>query len=122
MVAVGMVLIGLSLIGLFLWWRKNLFSTRWLLFIFVFSVLLPQIGNQMGWFTAEVGRQPWVVYGILRTSDALSKSVEPGQVIMSLIMFSLVYLLLLALFLYLLNEKIQHGPDDSPKTEEGRLA
>ncbi len=120
MVAIGMTLILLSLIGVYHWWRKRLCTNQWLLWIFIFSVLLPQIANQMGWFTAEVGRQPWIVYGLLRTSDALSSSVEPGQVILSLIMFTLIYLLLFVLFIYLLNEKIQHGPVDGKPQIEGR--
>jgi cytochrome d ubiquinol oxidase subunit I len=83
-----------------------------MLWIFVFSVLLPQIANQIGWITAEVGRQPWIVYGLLRTSEGLSKAVEAGQVLFSLILFMLIYLGLFILFIYLLNEKIKHGPED----------
>jgi len=86
--------------------------------VFVLSVLLPQMGNQAGWFAAEMGRQPWVVYGLLRTSDALSKSVTANQVLFSLIMFMVVYLLLFILFLYLLNKKIQHGPVDYGTKEQ----
>ncbi len=78
--------------------------------VFVWAVLLPQVANQAGWFTAETGRQPWVVYNLLRTSDALSQSVKAGQVMFSLILFTLVYLLLFTLFIYLLNKKITHGP------------
>jgi cytochrome d ubiquinol oxidase subunit I len=112
MVAIGFALIGISLLGIFFWWRGTLFKQRWMLWIFVFSVLLPQIANQIGWITAEVGRQPWIVYGLLRTSDGLSKAVEAGQVWFSLILFTLIYIGLFILFIYLLNEKIQHGPDD----------
>jgi len=112
MVAIGVSLILLSLTGCFFWLRKKLFDRKWLLWIFVFSVLLPQIANQAGWFAAEMGRQPWVVYGLLRTSDALSKSVTANQVLFSLILFTVIYALLLVLFLYLLNKKIQHGPVD----------
>jgi len=112
MVGIGVSLILLSLIGCFLWWRGSLFDKRWLLWIFVFSVLLPQIANQAGWFSAEMGRQPWVVYGLLRTSDAFSKSVTANQIIFSLVLFTVVYALLFVLFLYLLNKKIQHGPVD----------
>lgn len=112
MVAIGMALIGLSLLGMFLWWRGRLFDQKWLLQIFAWAVLLPQIANQVGWYSAEVGRQPWVVYGLLRTSDALSQSLRTEQVLFSLILFTLVYSLLFALFLYLLNKKIKHGPDD----------
>ncbi|RFS18422.1 cytochrome ubiquinol oxidase subunit I [Emticicia sp. C21] len=109
MVAIGMALIGLTLLASFLWWRGKLFEQRWLMHIFAWSVLLPQVANQLGWYSAEVGRQPWVVYNLLRTSDALSQSLKAEQVLFSLIMFTLVYALLFALFLYLLNKKIKHG-------------
>lgn len=118
MIAIGMALIGLTLPAAFLLWRGVFFQQKWLLRIFVFAVLLPQIANQLGWYSAEVGRQPWVVYGLLRTSDALSKAVNAGQVWFSLILFTLVYTLLFALFIYLLNKKIIHGPseDEHPET------
>ena len=112
MVAIGFSLIAISLLGIFFWWRGTLFKQRWLLWIFVFSVLLPQIANQIGWMTAEVGRQPWIVYGLLRTSEGLSKVVEAGQVLFSLILFTIIYIGLFILFIYLLNGKIQHGPED----------
>lgn len=112
MVAIGFALIGISLLGVFFWWRGTLFKRRWMLWIFVFSVLLPQIANQIGWITAEVGRQPWIVYGLLRTSEGLSKAVDAGQVMFSLILFILIYIGLFILFIYLLNEKIKHGPED----------
>lgn len=124
MIAIGMFLIALSLYTAFLWWRGTLFEKRWLLWVFVWAVLLPQIANQVGWYTAEVGRQPWVVYKLLRTSDALSEAVTAEQVLSSLIMFTLVYVLLFALFIYLLNKKITHGPydhhsdDHSPRHKE----
>ncbi len=124
MVSIGMVLIGLTLFASFLWWRGKLFDKRWLLWIFVFSALLPQIANQVGWFAAEMGRQPWVVYGLLRTSDAFSQSVSANQILFSLIMFLLVYALLFVLFVYLLNKKLKQGPydesedDDRPHTKE----
>ena len=121
MVAIGFLLILISVLGAFFWWRKGLFTRRWFLWTLVFSVLLPQLANQLGWLTAELGRQPWIVYGLLRTSDAISKSVSSGQVWSSLVFFSLIYLLLFALFVFLLNEKIQHGPDDHT-VAEGHLA
>lgn len=111
MVAIGMALIGLSLLGMLLWWRGVLFKQRWLLWIFVWAVFLPQIANQLGWFSAEMGRQPWVVYGLLRTSNALSEAVTANQVWFSLIMFTVIYLILFLLFVYLLDKKIKHGPD-----------
>lgn len=124
MVAIGMILILLTFYASFQWWRGKLFDQKWLLWVFVAAVLLPQIANQVGWFSAEMGRQPWVVYGLLRTSDALSKVVTANQVLFSLIMFFFIYLILFALFIYLLNKKIKHGPydedmeDDRPKQRD----
>ncbi len=121
MIAIGMFFIGLTLYASFLWWRGQLFEKKWLLKIFVFSVILAQMGNQFGWFTAEMGRQPWVVYGHLRTSEAFSRAVTANQIIFSLIMFMLIYALLLFLFLYLLNKKIKNGPYEEDKNDlEGR--
>lgn len=109
MVAMGIAMIVLILVALLLWWNGNLFKHKWIMLVFSFSVLLPQLANQLGWFSAEMGRQPWVVYGLLRTSDALSKAVRADQVIFSLVLFTFIYLVLFILFLYLLNKKIQHG-------------
>ena len=118
MISIGMALIGLTLLALFLWWRGKLFNQKWLMLIFSFSVVLPQIGNQVGWYSAEVGRQPWVVYGLLRTSDALSENVRAEQVVFSLILFTLVYMILFGLFIYLLNKKIQTGLEPLGTNEE----
>jgi len=117
MVAIGMGLIALAFLGVYFWWQKNLFTKRWLMWIFVFAVLAPQIANQIGWIAAEVGRQPWIVYGLLRTSDALSKVVTANQVMFSLILFTIVYLFLFALFIYMLTEKIKHGPETSEEVQ-----
>ncbi len=112
MIAIGMLLIGLTLFACFLWWRGKLFDKKWLLQIFAFSVLLPQIANQVGWFAAEMGRQPWVVYGHLKTSDAFSQEVSSNQIVFSLVLFLVIYTLLFLLFLYSMNKKIKHGPYD----------
>ena len=113
MVAIGLFLIALTFYASFLWFKGKLFDTKWLLTIFSYSVLLPQIANQVGWFTAEMGRQPWVVYGQLRTSQAFSQEVSANQIVFSLVLFTLVYSLLLVLFLYSVNKKVKHGPYDS---------
>lgn len=119
MISIGMALIFITFLALFFWWRGNLFKQKWLLWLFVFSGILPQIANQAGWFSAEMGRQPWVVYGLLKTSQAFSEAVSANQILFSLILFFLVYALLFVLFVYLLNKKIQLGPyHDS--NEEGR--
>ena len=109
MILMGALMIALTLFASFLWWRKKLFDYRWLMMVFVFSVLMPQIANQVGWYSAEVGRQPWVVYGLLKTSDALTRSLKEGQVLFSLILFTLVYVTLFLLFIYMMNKKIQQG-------------
>ncbi|MEM6805197.1 MAG: cytochrome ubiquinol oxidase subunit I [Bacteroidota bacterium] len=121
MVAIGMGLIVLSLLGLFYLRKGQIFEKKWLLQLFVGAVILPQLANQFGWFAAEMGRQPWVVYGLLRTSDALSQAVTANQVLFSLIMFSIIYSILLALFLYLLTKKIKHGPyEEELKVQRNR--
>jgi cytochrome bd ubiquinol oxidase subunit I len=117
MVGIGMLLIALTVFASVQWARGRLFKQRWLLKAFVWAVILPQLANQFGWFTAEMGRQPWVVYGLLRTSDALSESVRANQVLFSLIMFTVIYVILLALFLYLLNKKIKNGPYDESELQ-----
>ncbi len=112
MIAIGAGLLLLPVLGLFFRWRQSLPRRRLLLRLFVLSVLGPQIANQAGWITAEVGRQPWLVYGLLRTPEGLSRGVGGGAVFFSLMLFTLIYLVLFALFLFLLNEKIRHGPEE----------
>jgi cytochrome d ubiquinol oxidase subunit I len=118
MIAIGMILIGLTVYASFAWIRGKLFQYKWLLIAFIWAVFLPQIANQAGWFAAEMGRQPWVVYGLLRTSEAFSQSVTANQILFSLIMFFTIYALLFALFIYLLNKKIQTGPHDKGNIEQ----
>lgn len=121
MVAIGMFLIALTCFASWQWWRGRLFEQRWLLWVFVWAVIAPQVANQVGWYAAEMGRQPWVVYGLLRTSDALSKAVTANQVWFSLILFTVIYVLLFALFIYLLNKKIKHGPHDTELIDQRPL-
>jgi len=123
MIIIGMFLIGLTLYSLFLLWKRKLFKKRWLMVVFSFSVVLPQIVNQVGWYSAEVGRQPWVVYNLLRTSDALSENVRAEQVVFSLVLFTTVYIILFGLFIYLLNKKIQAGlvPEATGKDDPHKL-
>jgi len=111
MVGLGMFFIAVTLLALYLRWRGRLFEKRWLMWVFVVAIPLPYIANQLGWATAEVGRQPWIVYNLLRTSDALSKSVSASQTLGSIIMFGLIYALLFLVWLYVLNDKIHHGPE-----------
>lgn len=96
--------------GLFYLRKNRIERARWLLWIMIFSIVFPYIANITGWFTAELGRQPWVVHGVMRTADAASRVVSWGDVLGSLIMFFCIYAMLLSLFFFLLNRKIQYGP------------
>ena len=122
MVMVGLGLLALSLVAAFYWWRGRLLETRWLQWLLVFAVMGPQLANQLGWLSAEVGRQPWTVYGLLRTADAVSPVLRPATAMTGLLLFGLIYLLLLVVFVYLLNDKIQHGPDATDLVPRTRRA
>lgn len=125
MVGLGVYMLVFTGLGLVLQWRGGLFSRPWMMWLSVFSVLAPYIANQAGWVSAEVGRQPWVVYGLLRTRDAVSPSVSGGETLTSIIMFGFIYALLGAVWLYVMHSKIQHGPesvgDDVNDADDGRL-
>ena len=122
MIALGMGFIALTVCTLPLLRGDRIFRMRWVLWIYVFAVIGGFVANQAGWIAAETGRQPWIVYpsvqnGIampgLRTSDGLSESVRAEQVLWSIIMFGLIYALLFVVWIYVLNSKIHHGPDDA---------
>ncbi|MEQ9441959.1 MAG: cytochrome ubiquinol oxidase subunit I [Cyclobacteriaceae bacterium] len=118
MVALGMFFIGLTLLSLFWLYRKSLFTKRWLMKLYIPMVALPVIANQAGWYSAERGRQPWIVYKLLRTSDGLSQSVQAVEVLISLVLFAIVYALLFFVWLYVLNREIKHGPEDYAREPE----
>jgi cytochrome d ubiquinol oxidase subunit I len=111
MVVLGLAFIGLTLFASLQRWRGAVFRQRWLLWIFVVSPLAAHLANQLGWISAELGRQPWVVYGLLRTQESVSKSITGGMVLGSIIMFGVIYAALFAVYVFVLNEKIQHGPE-----------
>lgn len=127
MVGCGVLFIVSTLYASWCRWRGTLFTKRWLLWFFVFAVLLAFAANELGWVAAEVGRQPWIVYptfnaagewtGGLRTSDSLSEAVTAQHVLGSIIMFGVIYGMLFVLWVFLLNHKIQHGPDDEQDTD-----
>jgi len=115
MVALGMAFIAMTLLGLFFLKMGTLFKQRWLLWIYVFSVFGAYGANEGGWIAAEVGRQPWVVYGLLRTKDAVSKAIAPEHVIASMVLFGVVYSFLFFVWVWIMNHRIQAGP---PLTED----
>lgn len=116
MIGIGMYLMGLSWLGLLLLWRKRLFESRFMMWVFMLSVAGPYLANQLGWIAAETGRQPWIVWGLLRTSEGLSHSVGAHAVMASLILFSFIYALLFMVFIYSLDRKIKHGPEEPGST------
>jgi cytochrome d ubiquinol oxidase subunit I len=111
MFILGLYFIGLTALGMFLLWRKKLFDSRLFATLAFFSLPLPLVANELGWIAAEVGRQPWIVHRLLRTSDSISVTVPAGQVLFSLLMFSAIYLLLGALWIFLLRREVKKGPE-----------
>jgi cytochrome bd ubiquinol oxidase subunit I len=111
MVIVGNLMFFVTLAGLLLLWRGRLEKSRVWLRLMTWSIVLPTFAIQLGWMAAEAGRQPWIVYGLLRTRDAVSKVVGAPAVLFSIVMFSVLYLVLGALWLYLLRREFLHGPD-----------
>ena len=100
----------LAMIGLFAWWRGNIARNRLFLTAAALSLPLPFLANEAGWMAAEVGRQPWVVYHLMRTKDAVSAAVPAGQILASIVLFSLIYALLFGLWIYLLGRQLNQGP------------
>lgn len=117
MVATGGILMLLSLLGLIYTWRGKLAeSTRYLKWL-VPAIFLPYIGNSFGWIMSEIGRQPWVVNGLMLTADGVSPNVSAGQILFSLISFSLIYTLLAIAMVYLFIKVIKQGPHEKPKED-----
>jgi cytochrome d ubiquinol oxidase subunit I len=118
MVGLGVYFMVLTLYALWCRIRGTLFQKRWLLWVFVFSVIGPFIATELGWVATEVGRQPWIVYNLMRTSEAVSQNLTSAQVTGSIIMFGVIYALLFVVWIFLLNDKIQKGPE--PASVPGR--
>jgi cytochrome d ubiquinol oxidase subunit I len=115
MISLGVALVTIALLACVLWWFGKLWDTnsRWVrafLRLLVVTPVLAEIAIQAGWFTAEMGRQPWVVYEVLKTSDAASLVVKPPQVLSSIIQFFMIYLLLTVLFIGLFIRMVRKGP------------
>jgi len=109
MTALGMYFIALTALGVFLLWRRKLFETRWFLRLAVLTTPLPFLANELGWMAAEVGRQPWIVYNIMRTSDGVSRVVADSSIWTSLIVLSLVYLALFIAWVAFMRREIARG-------------
>jgi cytochrome d ubiquinol oxidase subunit I len=111
MVGLGTIFIAVMVVATFLLWRKKLFESRWMLWILMLSVPLPYIANTAGWMTAELGRQPWLIYGLMRTAHGASSRVGAGNVLFTLIGFMGMYTILGMLWLFLMYREIELGPD-----------
>ncbi len=111
MVLLGMYFIFIMIIASFFLYKKKLWESKKLLKLLTWSIPLPLIACQLGWIAAEVGRQPWIVYKLMKTSNAISFTVGSGELIFSIILFALIYLLLGSVFLFLLVRKIKQGPE-----------
>jgi cytochrome bd ubiquinol oxidase subunit I len=121
MVGLGFYFVAFTSLGLLLWWRKKLYDNRLYLWLALLSLPLPIVANELGWMAAEIGRQPWVVYGLLRTENAVSKVVPAEQILASIVLFSLVYALLFATWIFLLRKKLLNGPQAmTPTTKNNR--
>lgn len=110
MVGLGTIFIGLLLLAAIQLFRKKLYKTKWILWLLLFMLPFPYIANTTGWYTAELGRQPWLVYNLLRTVEGASPTVSSGNTLFTLLGFIGLYLLLGLLFLMLVGKIINKGP------------
>jgi cytochrome d ubiquinol oxidase subunit I len=111
MVGLGTFFIAIMVVAAFLLWRGRLYESRWMLWILMLAIPFPFIANTAGWFTAELGRQPWLAYGLLRTSDGVSPLVSSGNVLFTLIGFMGMYLIMGLLYIVLMVREVTHGPE-----------
>jgi cytochrome d ubiquinol oxidase subunit I len=117
MITLGSLFIALMAFASFQNWRGRLETSTGLLWVLMLAFPFPYIANTLGWMTAELGRQPWLIYGLFATRDGYSKVVSPGDTIFTLIGFTGLYFVLGLLFLYLTGREIAHGPDDPQPAE-----
>jgi cytochrome d ubiquinol oxidase subunit I len=120
MLTSGMVMVALALFGLYLVLRGKVESVRWFLYLLPWAMVLPFLANTSGWLMAEVGRQPWIVFGVMRVEDGVSVVVSPGAVLFSLVLFTLLYGALIAADVYLLAKFARKEPE--PDKESSVLA
>jgi cytochrome d ubiquinol oxidase subunit I len=119
MITLGTIFIIIMAYASFQNWSGRLESSTWLLWVLMLAFPFPYIANTLGWMTAELGRQPWLVYGLYHTRDGYSKVVSNGNTIFTLIGFIGLYFVLGLLFLYLVGREIAHGPDEEVVASRG---
>lgn len=113
MAGLGTIFIALMGAAAFYLWRRRLFTKRWLLWALLLASPFPFVANTVGWVTAEAGRQPWIIYGLLRTAHASSENVSSGNVGFTLLGFVGLYALLALFYFALLLKIIEQGPEAS---------
>jgi cytochrome bd ubiquinol oxidase subunit I len=118
MVGLGTVFIAVMVVAAFLLWRRTLYESPWMLWLLMICVPLPYIANTAGWITAELGRQPWLIYGLMRTAHGVSPRVGAGNAWFTLIGFMGMYAVLAILFLFLVWREIEIGPEPRSRREE----
>jgi len=111
MVGLGTIFIAVMVVAAFLLWRRRLYESRAMLWVLMICVPLPYIANTAGWMTAELGRQPWLIYGVMRTAQGVSPQVGAGNAWFTLIGFMGMYTVLAILWLFLVYREIERGPD-----------
>lgn len=121
MAGLGTIFVAVMAVAALLLWRGSLFTSRWMLWIVMLCLPLPYIANTAGWMTAEIGRQPWLVYGLLRTSEGYSKFVSAGNGMFTLLGFMGLYTMLGILFLFLVHREIAHGPLTTEEAHDGTM-
>ncbi len=114
MVGLGTIFIAVMAVAAFQLWRGTLFDSKPTLWVLMLALPFPYIANTAGWMTAEIGRQPWLVYGLVRTSAGASPTVSSGNGMFTLLGFLGLYLVLGILFLFLVRREIEHGPEAEP--------
>jgi cytochrome d ubiquinol oxidase subunit I len=112
MVGLGTIFMAVLAIATFLLWRGKLYGSKWMLWVLMLSFPFPYIANTAGWMTAEIGRQPWLVYGVLRTVEGFSKTVSAGNAWFTLLGFMGMYTLLSILFIFLVWRELEKGPEE----------
>jgi cytochrome d ubiquinol oxidase subunit I len=110
MVALGILMILVSLMGVYLSGKQDFEERKLFLKVTFYFLFVPYVARQLGWIVAEVGRQPWIVYGVLKTADAVSRSISAGHVIASLLGFTVLYGGLAVADVYLLARLSRRGP------------
>lgn len=118
MVGLGTIFMAQMVVAGFLLWRKKLWESRWMLWMLMMSFPLPYIANTAGWMTAEIGRQPYLIYGMLRTAEGYSKTVSAGNGWFTLLGFMGMYTMLSILFVFLMVRELTHGPDEEAVVEK----